>query len=311
LSIGKIQRVDLREVWAKEDQEFTPWLRDSIDVLSEALDIDLSAAESEQSAGDFSIDILAEDADGNPVIIENQLERSNHDHLGKIITYLTAIEARTAIWIVADPRPEHVKAIAWLNEASPASFYLLKVEAIRIGESQPAPLLTLIVGPSEEARDAGRAKKEVAERYHIREEFWTSLLATARERTPLHANISPRAYSWLGTGSGKRGLGLNYSIRQHRASAELYIDRGKGAEDENKAIFDILHAHKDEVERIFGEPLSWERLDNARACRIAKYIEVGGYRDDREEWPDIQDAMIDAMIRLEKALRPHIDALEI
>ena len=93
----------------------------------------------------------------------NQLERSNHDHLGKLITYLTAIGAKVAIWIVADPRPEHVSAISWLNESSSASFYLLKVEAIKIGDSEPAPLLTLIVGPSEEARELGETKKGISE----------------------------------------------------------------------------------------------------------------------------------------------------
>ncbi len=78
---------------------------------------------------------MAEDDSGNLVIIENQLERSNHDHLGKLITYLTALEAKVAIWIVREPRPEHVKAVAWLNETSSAAFYLVKVEAIQIGES--------------------------------------------------------------------------------------------------------------------------------------------------------------------------------
>ena len=144
--IGKIQRLPLREVWKHEARDFTKWLQDNIDILNEVLDLSLSSAESERTAGDFSVDLVAEDESGNPVIIENQLEKSNHDHLGKLITYLVAIGAKTAIWIVANPRPEHVSAITWLNETSAADFYLLKVEAIQIGESQPAPLLTLIVG---------------------------------------------------------------------------------------------------------------------------------------------------------------------
>jgi hypothetical protein len=115
-------------------------------------------------------------ANVRPGIIENQLERSNHDHPGKLLTYLVAIGARAAIWIVADPRPEHVNAITWLNESSAAAFYLLKIEGIKIGESPPAPLLTLIVGPSEESRERGETKKELAERYTIRERFWAQLL---------------------------------------------------------------------------------------------------------------------------------------
>ena len=109
----------------------------------------------EQAAGTFSIDLVAEDEGGGTVIIENQLEKSNHDHLGKLITYLTAMSGKAAIWIVSDPRPEHVAAITWLNESASADFYMVKVEAVRIGDSPPAPLFTLIVGPSEDAKDVG------------------------------------------------------------------------------------------------------------------------------------------------------------
>jgi len=128
--IGKIQRVGLREVWKHEAYDFTQWLEDNIDVLNDVIDLNLSNAERERAAGTFSADLVAEDEKGNPVVIENQLEKSNHDHLGKLITYLTSIGAKVGIWIVAEPRPEHVSAISWLNESNLASFYLLKVEAI-------------------------------------------------------------------------------------------------------------------------------------------------------------------------------------
>jgi hypothetical protein len=252
--IGKIQRVPLREVWRHEALEFTRWLQDNIDVLNDVLDLPLSNAEREHSAGDFNVDLVAEDEAGNPVIIENQLEKSNHDHLGKLLTYLVAIGAKTAIWIVADPRPEHVNTITWLNESSAAAFYLLKIEGIKIGDSPPAPLLTLIVGPSEETREVGVTKKELAERYSIRERFWAQLLEKAKEKTKLHATISPGQYGWVGTGAGRRGLGFNYSVRQHEAKVELYIDRGKDAEQENKAIFDTLAKSKESIEAAFGGP---------------------------------------------------------
>lgn len=308
--IGKLQRVSLREVWKREAADFTTWLQENVDVLNEVLDLSLSNVEREQSAGAFSVDLVAEDEAGNPVVIENQLEKSNHDHLGKLITYLTAIGAKTAIWIVADPRPEHIGAISWLNESSAASFYLLKVEAVKIGESPPAPLLTLIVGPTTETRQVGETKKELAERYIIRERFWTQLLDRAKAKTKLHAAISPRHNGWIGTGAGKSGLGFNYVVRQHEADVELYIDRGKDTEEENKAIFRALIASQKEIEAAFGEPLEWQLLEGKRACRIRKTIGLGGYRDE-EKWPILHDAMIDAMVRLEKALRPHIAKLQI
>ena len=154
--IKKITRIPLREVWKHEALDFTKWLEENIDVLNDVLGLSLDNAESEQSAGSFSVDIVAEE-NGRIVVIENQLEKSDHDHLGKLITYLTMLDASIAIWIVSEPRPEHVKSIAWLNESSSASFYLLKVEAIKIGDSPPAPLLTLITGPSEGATEIGRA----------------------------------------------------------------------------------------------------------------------------------------------------------
>lgn len=294
--VGKIERVKLRDIWKHESYDFTKWLQDNIDVLNEILGLNLSNPEREKSAGSFSVDLVAEDEAGNPVIIENQLEKSDHNHLGKLITYLTAIDAKTAIWIVTDPRPEHVAAINWLNESSSARFYLLKIEAIRIGNSEPAPLLTLIVGPSEESRTVGERKKEMAERHILRYNFWKELLERAKEKTKLHAQTSPQPYTSIGAGAGKSGLAFNYSVTQHEARVELYIDRGKDSEKENKAIFDQLFSHKEEIERAFGESLIWERLDTKRACRISKQLVLGGYRD-QEKWPEIHDQMIDAMIR--------------
>ncbi len=306
--IGKITRKPLRDVW-KHETYFTTWLEENIDVLNDILDINLSGAEREKSAGKFSVDIVAEDENGNPVIIENQLEKSNHDHLGKLITYLTVIGAKVAIWIVADPRPEHVSAISWLNESSSASFYLLKVEAIKIGDSEPAPLLTLIVGPSEEVRDAGVVKKDFTERHFIRHQYWTQLLEYAKTKTKLHANIKPSHYNWVGTGAGSQGLGFNYTVTQHESVVELYIDKGKDSTEQNKDIFNKLYDSREEIEKAFGESLEWQRLDERQACRIKKFITLGGYRDTEDKWPKIHEDMVDAMIRLEKALKPHINKL--
>ncbi len=309
--IGSLRRVDLRDVWSSEPQDFTPWLAENVDVLNSAIDLSLSIVEREHPAGDFSVDLVAEDELGNPVIIENQLERSNHDHLGKLITYLTAIDAKAAIWIVSDPRPEHIRAISWLNESSSASFYLLKLEAVQIEDSPPAPLLTLIVGSSEASQEAGETRREFTERHILRRRFWTQLLERARDRTTLHANINPNPYSYLMTGAGRRGLRFDYVVQRHTSEIELYIDRGRDADSENEEIFDRLQQSKAEIEEAFGEELEWQRLEGRRACRINKRFSLGGYRDDEERWPEIQDPMIEGMILLEKAFKPHIDRLPV
>ena len=307
--IGRLRRVSLREVWSHEAHDFTPWLAGNIDVLNNVIDLSLSIVAREQTVGDFSVDLVAEDESGNPVIIENQLERSNHDHLGKLITYLTQIGATAAIWIVSDPRPEHISAVSWLNESSPASFYLLKLEAVRIEDSPPAPMLTLIVGSSEESQEVGETKREFTERHSLRRRFWKSLLEGAKEKTSLHANTSASQYNYVMTGAGRSGLNFRYVIQQHTSEIDLYIDRGREADNENEEIFDTLEESKDKIEEVFGESLEWQRLEGKRACRIGKRFSLGGYRDDEEEWSEIQDTMIDGMIRLEAAFRPHIDRL--
>jgi hypothetical protein len=154
-----------------------------------------------------------------------------------------------------------------------------------------------------------KGRQERAERYDLRKKFWQALLARTSGRTPLHANISAGEYHWIGTSSGVRGLNLNYTIRQDEGTAELYIDRGPDAET-NKRIFDFLRNHKAEIEQVFGGELSWQRLDDKRASRIAYTTLLGGWRSEESGWPGIQDAMIDAMIRLEKALAPQLAKLK-
>lgn len=306
-AIGKLVRVPLREVWLHEARDFTTWLERNPDALSELLDFPLDNIERERRAGSFSVDLVAEDQAGDTVVIENQLERSDHDHLGKLITYLSALEATVAIWIVSDPRPEHVGAITWLNESPLARFYLVKAEAVRIGDSPAAPLLTLITGPSQEAREVGAQKQERIERHDLREAFWASLLERARTRSKLHSGVSAGTDTWLSAGSGRSGIHYTYVLRQHDTDVELRIEGSEEAE--NHAIFDSLYRDRAEIEGDFGEELEWNRVEGRKKCSIKKRLPPGGYREDAEAWPEIQDRMTDAMIRLEACLSPRIAAL--
>jgi len=319
--IGKIVRRPLREVWRHESLDFTTWLVDNIDVLSEAVDVPLQDAKREQEAGDFSVDLVADDGSGNTVVIENQLEKSNHDHLGKLVTYLAALDARVAIWIVSEPRPEHTKAITWLNESRQANFYLVKAEAICIESpgdhwpppsnvSAPACLFTLITGPSEETHEVGDTKEEIASRYALRRRFWDTLIDRAEPKTKLYSTLSPTNDNWISVASGKRGLSFVTTITQHEATAQLVIDRGRDSDAENRAILNRLKQHNAEIEREGGAPLDWYEREGVRLCRVIYRVTAGGYRDEEAKWPEIQDAIIDAMVRLEKALRPYLQTID-
>jgi len=313
VQIGKLIKVSLREIWKKEDKNFTTWLEENIDYLNDVLDFDITVEKREEMVGSFKVDLLGTDSFGNKVIIENQLEKTNHDHLGKLLTYLINLDARVAIWITSEPVIEHVKVIDWLNENAPEfmSFYLIKIEAIKI-ESQPlvTPLFTIVAQPTEEAKAFGLEKKEFSKRHLLRKQFWTLLLDKAKEITPLHSNISPTIHSWIGTGAGKSGISYVYSITYKYGGCEVYFDKGKEFAEPNinKIRFDKLVKHRDEIEKEFGGKLNWERLDNKRASRIS-FKFMGNYLLNKGRWDTLQNNMIEAMICLEGAFKKHVKKL--
>jgi hypothetical protein len=310
--IGRITRVPLRDVWPHEAIDFTPWLRDNLDALNEILGITLIDAEIEQPAGTFSVDMVAQTEEGPRAVIENQLEKTDHDHLGKLITYLANIdEARIAIWITKWPRAEHITAINWLNEATDGDFYLVKLEAVRIGDSPPAPIMTLVVEPSEEVRSVRKeAQKTTSEDAANRFRFWTTLLERAKERTRLHVGCSPKGshYYELCTGAHKSGLSYCYELLYNATFVELNIQRS--SKEENLSIFNQLLTHKDGIEKSFGSPLDWREMDSFKRCGIASELLTIGGRQDEERWEEIIDATVDMMIRLHAALQPYIDQLD-
>lgn len=309
--VGRLEKVELRKVWIKEAKDFTTWLENNLDILSEHIGFDLSPLEREKSTGTFLADIFAEGPNGDTVVIENQLEKTDHDHLGKLITYLSNLEAKTAIWITSDPRPEHVTAINWLNEISPpdTSFFLVKVEAYRIGESEPAPLFTAICAPTEEAKQIGEQKQHLAERHLRRFDFWRQLLEKAKSKTNLHSNVSPGKDNWVTAGAGKSGMGWCYVIKMDKGTVELFIDRGPDKKDETDKIYEKILNDRDKIEEQFGEPLIWDKIEGRRVCRIKSICEVGGLKD-TDLWDQIQEDLIDRMIRLEKALRPALSTIK-
>lgn len=308
MEIGKLEQVPLRQLWSHEERGFSAWLEANLGLLSEAIGVALSDPRREVPAGKFEVDLVAVGGSGEIVVVENQLEQTNHDHLGKLVTYVSNLEAKVAVWVVKDARPEHLRAVQWLNELTPddVSFYLVKLSAFRIGSSSPAPLLSVIVGPSDESKDFGRQKKEFAQRHSDRYEFWKDLLSLARSKGVMtHSARSPSRDHWLGAGAGVRsGVAFNYLAWMDSVAVELYIDTPDV--EENKRIFDKLHQHAFELEASLGASLEWSRLEEKRASRIILNLEGPGLKAGREAWPDIQARLVDAMGRFEKAFRPHL-----
>jgi hypothetical protein len=217
------------------------------------------------------------------------------------------------VLVSADFSKELTTSVMWLNERQ-LDVKCVRVKPYRDGQrvlidvQQVVPLPEAAEYQVQIRKKEQRSREDHSDRHELRRAFWTTLLERARLKTDLHANISPGDYGWNGAGVGVRGLLLNYVIGQHESRVELYIDRGEV--EWNKKTFDDFHSHGGEIEKDFRGQLQWERLDDKRASRIRFDLPAGGYRDEVGRWPEIQDAMIDAMIRLEKALRPYLRKLE-
>jgi hypothetical protein len=307
--VGKLELVPLREIWKHEAYDFTSWLFENCDVLNEQLGLTISPLEKEKSVGPFNVDILAEDASGRAVIIENQLARTDHDHLGKLLTYMSNLDAKVAIWVSTDPRPEHVAAINYLNEVVPqdTNFYLLRLQAFRIGESEPAPLFTVEAGPSEERTAGGEVKKEFAERDKIRYDFFQQLLEGSNKITSIFNSVSPVGYqNWINAGAGKAGLMWTFVAMKKTSRVEFFLCHSDF--EVNKSRFEKLVSQKGSIENKFGEALNWDFSDSRKQQYIRSTCPFGGL-DDGEKWPDIQKDMVDRLTRLEKAIGPHIKSL--
>ncbi len=224
-----------------------------------------------------------------------------------------AVDVRIVL-VSEDFGKELTSAVLWLRDHD-IDIRCVRLRPYQDGEKRLIDVQQIIPLPEaaeyqvqiREKEQVGRKKK--AQRYDERLRFWEGLVAIARTQGTRHARIKPGAYHWLGASSGIRGLSFNYVIVQEYGLVELYIDRGEA--EENKRIFDQLHARKDEIEARFGGELSWERLDTKRACRIKHIIKQGGYRSPETDWPAIQEEMVNSMMRLEMALKPALDSVAI
>lgn len=309
MEVGRLDYVNTREIWRHEAADFTTWLAANIDYINDRLGFTLNVLETEKQVGVFTVDVYCEDEQGNSVIIENQLEKTDHTHLGQILTYAVGVDAKTIIWISPEPRTEHVEVIEWLNEVTPMdiSWYILKLEAVKIGDSPLAPLFSIIAGPSQERKATGKVKKDVAERHQKRVKFWEGLLPVLNEKTALFRNISPSKDNWLAAGTGIGGVYHQIVIRMDDAAIKLVIGKDKTGEL-NKRIFDYLYERKDNIEDVFGREINWRRMDNQISSRIEYSIDDCGLRDE-STWIQGYEVIADMLVEWDKAFRLYFDAL--
>jgi hypothetical protein len=316
--LGRLERVDLREIWEKEDTHFTPWLarEENISVLGDALGKNLVLEAKEQPVGRFRADILCkEDPDGTLVLIENQLEDTDHKHLGQLLTYASGLQAVTVVWIAARFNEEHRSTLDWLNKITDDSFQFfgLEVELWRIGTSPAAPKFNIVSKPNDWSRSVARAVRaiddqELTDNRILQREYWEALHACLEKaKGPVSGNRKAQPQSWMTYSIGRTGFNLGSTMlrREGQIRAELYI-----AGDQALGYFRLLEEQKEEIQGELGFDLTWEELQNRRDCRIAVYL---GNLDpeDRNDWPRQHEWLSNRMNKMHKAFANRVRELNI
>jgi hypothetical protein len=270
MGLGKLKKIDLREAWKHEANDFTRWLsqEENLRLLGDEIAYEIVLVQTEAAVGDFNVDILAEEENTKKkIIIENQLEITNHDHLGKLITYASGYEAGVVIWVVSDVREEHRQAIDWLNEHTDESieFYLVKIELWQIGDSPYAPKFEIISKPNDWARTVKDSvgQGELTQTKLDQLDFWNQFKSYGlQNKTRLHLRKTyPQHWTDISIGDSEAHITLTIDSKEGLFATALYIP-------DNKELYAQLLQHKDEIEKELGEKAEWMELPSKKASRI-------------------------------------------
>ncbi|MBS2033076.1 MAG: DUF4268 domain-containing protein [Deltaproteobacteria bacterium] len=303
--LGKLARVQPRSVWPHEAADFTPWLAENLAALGETLGLDLELVERESGVGDFSADIIAQESGTDRVVvIENQLEATDHSHLGQLLTYAAGKKARAVVWISPEPREEHREVIDWLNEGSlGAEFYLVALEVLQIDSSKPAVNFRLVAFPNDWVREQ-RGDAQPSERMEAYRDFYQPLLDELRQRGFTNARAA-QAQSWYAFSAGTSGFAYSAAFTaKGQLRAELYL--GAPDRDLNKATFDRLAANRAALDAAFGASLTWDRLETKKACRVA-ILRDASIEDAPEALAAHRAWLIEKLLKLKQVFGPHLN----
>lgn len=307
MKLGKLKEVDIRSVWAHEQYDFSKWLasEENIKELSDTLNLSLTDIETEKFVGSYRCDIICKDElTGKNVLIENQLEQTNHDHLGKIITYASGLDASVIVWIVANARSEHASAIEWLNKntTDDVAFFLIEVHAYTIGDSSPAPMFKIIEQPNDFAKTTKSlaSKGDLSESQMCRLEFWNMFNDVLEEKGKPFNKHKASTDHWytVAVGSSQCSISIDLVNKEHKIRVGLWIN-------DNKDMFDSMYSYKAEIEAAAGQSLDWFRLDNKKASIISLDIKGLNFKK-KDNYPELMDTVIDKVVILRNAIKPYI-----
>ena len=313
--LGKLESIPLREAWENESTQFTPWLAmpENITLLSEALGIELEVTGQEQSVGAFSADILCKDAGtGQTVLIENQLERTDHTHLGQIITYAAGLNANTVVWISASLREEHRAAMDWLNENTVDSlqFFGVEVELWRIGDSPYAPKFNVVSKPNDWSKTVLTAAHNLAvsplsETKMQQQRYWAALGEYITRNNLSIRPQKPLPQHWTNFSIGRSGMSLAATVNsvEQRIGVELYLSN-----DEAKEQFKQLEQNKGSIEKEVAAKLEWQELPERKGARIALYKQDIDPSEEKD-WNNQHEWLAEQLVKFNSVFRPLVKSL--
>lgn len=316
---GRFERVDLRSGWPSEARDFTPWLSrvENLSLLAETLGLGPDGLEfeaSEEGVGPFRADIVCRDtatSEGARVLIENQFGQSDHDHLGKLLTYAGGLKAQTIILIGEKIRDEHRAALDWLNDITgdDHNFFACELELWRIGDSLPAPKFNLVVQPNDWSREIrrslpgeGGAPSELKLTYM---RFWEDFSRLC-DATGTLRRRKPAPKQWMDYSLGRTGIVLRLEIseRESRLKIGVYLQG-----ESSKKWFASLENDRPRIDEAFGQALDWDRLPHRQSCRIGLMLENADPTDE-DDWPRQHQWLLDMAKRFDRTFRPVIAKLD-
>ena len=293
INLSRITKINPREIWKHEALDFTQWLarEENISILCEELEINVENIKSEASAGRYNVDIVGDEIESKrKVIIENQLEPTDHKHLGQILTYASAYDAAIIIWIVTDYTEEHRQAIDWFNRniSEEISFFLIQIEVYKIGDSTPAPKFNIICEPNDWGKTLKKSESgdALSELKLQQKEFWENFKNyTSSISTRINFGRAAKPQHWYNVsfGTSRCHIALTQNSQKQYVGCEIYIRN-------DKELFDQLFKQKEQIEKELGFELEWMELPDATASRIL--VTHKGNPRDRSKWSEFNEWLV-------------------
>jgi hypothetical protein len=308
--LGGLKILSLKEIWDHEALDFTPWLakEENLSLLSDAVGLDLQFEKREVPVGPYSADILARDASGIYVVIETQFKKTDHDHLGKLLTYGATLGASVLIWVAETFTDEHRKAIQWLNDRTTddLSIYAVQPELLQIDNSNPAIRFNVISRPNEVVRAAAIAKGDLSEAQKTQLEFWTLFRDRLLEKKIVTSAQTPRPQYWFNIALGRSNMNLSCTLNTetHTLGVRVYM-RGEIAD----AALQQLAVHREKIEQEIGAKLQWNPFPEKQDKIITLLRDID--LEDRTKWTEYCDWLVDMTDRFLRAFKPRVKTLDL